>query len=165
MCRSVVRRLHRRAPENKQINKAISALNSMFFGGGSGRLPEDASGACADNEGQQSAQRLVVKRLGPPPEDASGPGAICALRAASSSYIEPEPGTGDVVPMALQRLSLPSGKVAGVDLAGELRGHTQVMIEKFEDYRLQDSSDMGDVCELAGAVKPYGDPALADRNF
>ena len=163
VCRSVLRRLHRRAAENKQINKAISALNSMFFGAGTNRLRNES---CTLNDGQRHAQRLVVqqvKRLGPPPEDASGPGAICALRAASSSYVEPEPGTGDVVSMALPRLSLPSGKVAGVDLASGLQGHTKVMVEKFEDYMLQDSRFMGDACELAGEVKPYNDPNLGDR--
>ncbi|CAE7218022.1 unnamed protein product, partial [Symbiodinium necroappetens] len=148
---------------DERINKAISALNSLFFGGGLGRARSTGSAGVCGNEAQASARELViqqVKRLGPPPPDASGPGAICALRAASSSYVEPEPGTGEVVPMVLDRLSLPSGKVAGVDLASALEGHTRKMVMNFEDYLLQDATDMGDMCESAGSVKPYNDPVL-----
>lgn len=67
-------------------------------------------------------------------------GALSALRATSGSYCEAEPGVGDVVPMNLASLSLPTGSVAGVDLLEHLTGHDKMVVSEFDKYMLQDAN-------------------------
>lgn len=113
LSRSVTRRLQKKLHVDKRANLAIHALNSMFFG--EKRIPkvQEATDIDALPLCQQFALKNIIERvsdLGPPPAGARSSGALCALRAAGSSYTEPEPGVGSVVDMDLSSLSLPNGK-------------------------------------------------------
>ncbi|CAK9107152.1 Ubiquitin-like domain-containing protein CIP73 (CCaMK-interacting protein of approximately 73 kDa) [Durusdinium trenchii] len=66
-------------------------------------------------------------------------GALNALRAASSSYMETEPCVGTVVDMVMEQLSLPSGEVGGVSLVDNLDENVRAMVEDFESHMLQDT--------------------------
>lgn len=106
VCRAVSRRLARRRAIGVMTNETIHALNSLFFGESFfGETPGVTSLG-----GLPLCQRLAIqdimdniRSLGARPAGASGPEALQALRAAVSSYAEPEIGIGDVVPMVLQR--------------------------------------------------------------
>jgi hypothetical protein len=152
---------------NKRANLAIHALNSMFFG--EKRVPKvqevtdiDSLPLC-----QQFALRNILERvseLGPPPADASSTGALCALRAAGSSYTEPEPGVGSVVSMDLSSLSLPNGKTAGVSLADNLTGDIHDMVANFEDFMLEDADKWTHIESEMVYVPPYNDPLLNTKH-
>ena len=142
---------------------ALTALNSLFYGGNkqmSSSVVDCVQGLplC-----QQDVIRSVIKRiqlLGRPPDSACRSGALSALRATAGSYCEAEPGVGDVVPMKLAALSLPTGNVAGVDLLEHLTGHDKLVVSEFERYMLQDSSVWTDLQDRAHELKPYDDPSL-----
>jgi hypothetical protein len=167
LSRPVVRRLQRKLQVNKRANLAIHALNSMFFG--EKRVPKvqevtdiDSLPLC-----QQFALRNILERvseLGPPPADASSTGALCALRAAGSSYTEPEPGVGSVVSMDLSSLSLPNGKTAGVSLADNLTGDIHDMVANFEDFMLEDADKWTHIESEMVYVPPYNDPLLNTKH-
>ena len=80
--------------------------------------------------------------------------SLSALRVASLSYTEPEPGVGNVVNMDLQKLSLPSGGVAGVPLADHLEGPVKNMVLRFEDFMLEDADSWILKEGLAKALMP-----------
>eukprot|EP00438_Fugacium_kawagutii_P002485 Skav209078 [mRNA] locus=scaffold207:207591:211020:- [translate_table: standard] len=167
LSRSVVRRLHRRMHTQKRVNLAIHALNSMFFG--EKRVPQvqdvtdiDSLPLC-----QQFALKNIIERvaeLGPPPADASSSGALNALRAAGSSYTEPEPGVGSVVSMDLSSLSLPDGKTAGVSLADSLLGDVHDMVVDFESFMLEDADKWTYIESEMVHVPPYNDPLLSSKH-
>eukprot|EP00438_Fugacium_kawagutii_P032905 Skav229623 [mRNA] locus=scaffold1753:167277:170273:- [translate_table: standard] len=106
----------------------------------------------------------AVKRLGPVPGDARCSGALQALRAAGSSYEEPIAGVGDVVPMVIDHMSLPSGKVAGVSLREQVGDDLKDMVQDFEDHMLQDASVWTSVEDQAKQLTPYNDPLLKQRS-
>ena len=105
----------------------------------------------------------MVKQLGAAPEGARCQGALQALRTAGSSYEGPDPGVGDVVAMDLGRLSLPSGKVAGVSMHSQLTGDVKDIVCHFEETMLQDSSVWTDLQADAAKLTPYDDPLLKTR--
>ena len=105
-----------------------------------------------------------VRQMGSPPEGASCSGALSALRAAGSSYCEPEPSVGEVVPMSISELSLPQGKTAGVELESALTGPVRDMVVDFENHMLQDSSAWTALEDEAAKVPPYNDKMLQDRD-
>ena len=77
-CRAVARRVARRRRITEQVNMAILALNSMFFGGEGGGFQKTVS----DVSSLPLCQRETTSRSG----------ALVALRASSSGYGEPEAG-------------------------------------------------------------------------
>eukprot|EP00435_Cladocopium_sp_Y103_P067567 s569_g30.t1 len=101
--------------------------------------------------------------MGPRFEGACGREALRALRAASSSYTEPESGVGTVVSMDLSKLSLPDGKVAGVLLTEAVEGPLKEIVSNFEDFMLQDEGAWTAIEEEASMVPPYNDPLLRNR--
>ena len=163
---SLSRRTRRRILTRKAIaersNMAISALNSLYFG--SDHWDKKAFyDLAALPLGQSDCLKNIlsrVRQLGAPPEDACCQGALQALRTAGNSYDEPDPGVGSVVDMRMDRLSLPSGKVAGVSLADHLTGAVKNMVCDYEGHMLQDASVWTDLEEVASKLKPYDDPIL-----
>ena len=164
--RSVARRIQSRDHVTRGVNKAILALNSLYFGRGG-----PPSQVKVDNvEGlpllQKDAIQMIrkhVKRLGPPGH-ASCSGALAALRVASSAYAEAEPSVGEVVGMDLKALSLPSGNVAGVDLDRSLGGSLHDVVFNFEEHMLQDAGVWMDLQDIAQEIRTYDDPLLKDRH-
>ena len=166
LSRSVRRRIQVHGAENQRINKAVRALNLLWFGGGHVRRDSIAADKTALPLVQQDALSHItrcVKLLGPPPDDACYAGALSALRVASSSYTEPEPGVGSVVNMDLQKLSLPTGVAAGVSLVDHLEGPVKNMVLRFEDYMLEDADSWMLKEGMAGSVPPYNDRLLQNR--
>ena len=166
VCRASARRFQRREHIRKRVNMAIHALNSLFFG----RVCPEA-GEIGNLSSLPLCQRECIRGLvqriqafGAPPSTASRQGALAVLRAASNGYQEPEAGVGEVVDFVLDQLSLPSGRVAGVDLESSLDGPLQTMVADFENWMLQDASAWSDLAEEAHKIKPYNDPSLSDRS-
>ena len=146
---------------------AVNALNSMRFGRHGRRKVSEVDNIGDLPAAQQEALRNVldkVKQLGCPPADASRQGALNALRAASSSYMETEPCVGTVVDMVMEQLSLPSGEVGGVSLVDNLDENVRAMVEDFESHMLQDASRWTDLESEAGSVPPYNDKLLSHRD-
>ena len=83
---------------------------------------------------------------------------MSALRVSSSAYVEAEAGVGEVVSMNFAALSLPSGNVAGVDLACSLSGSIPDVVLNYEEHMLQDAGTWMDLEEIAGKIKTYDDP-------
>ena len=165
--RSVERRISRRSAICQRANLAVAALNSMFFGLGKHYARREVD----DLRALPSCQREVMNRIlkdvtdiGAPPDNACRMGALQALRAVSSSYVEPEPGVGSVVSMSLDQLSLPSGKVASVCLTDHLDENLKSMVANFEDTMLQDANIWTDIEEQAALVPPYNDKMLETRS-
>ncbi len=164
--RSVERRVKHRHAVNKRVNMAVHSLNSMFFGGGKSHLTSTVDHLSDLTSSQQDAMRNIIDRvqlMGPPPSDASSAGALSALRAAGSSYTEPEPGVGSVVDMDLSLLSLPNGKVAGVSLLDSIEGQTREMVADFENYMLEDADRWTSIESELLHVPPYNDKLLSSR--
>lgn len=167
-CRSVTRRLCKKAKVRDRANLAIDALNSLFFGGknrGQYRTVQDLSDARVCQRDCLLNIIEAVHHLGPPPSTASGSGALKVLRAASSTYLMAEPGVGDTVPMSLPLLSLPDGRVAGVDLLECIDDPLRGIVSNFEDTLLQDQDVWTALSSNSDFLQPYNDPALENRKF
>ena len=165
-CRAVARRVARRRRITEQVNMAILALNSMFFGGEGGGFQKTVSDVSSLPLCQRETIRSLVKDVqsfGAPPPSASRSGALVALRASSSGFGEPEAGVGDVVGIRLDRLSLPSGRVAGVDLGESLEDPLRTMVTDYESWMLKDADEWQSISDEAVRFKCYDDPILADR--
>ena len=163
MSRSVQRRIQRKIAETKQVNRALLALNSLYFGGNKILPTASIEELSSLPLCQQDVIKSVIKRvreLGCPPVDACCSGALSALRVPSGSYSDMDPGVGDVVPMRLDQLSLPTGNVAGVNINEHLSGSSSEVVNEFETYMLHDASVWGDLQEYAPSLKPYDDPSL-----
>ena len=160
------RRIHKSNAVTGRVNKAVLALNSMYFG--SSKI---WGKSVVDNISdlplvQQDAMRHLmrsIKQLGPPPSDACSQGAMNALQAAGSSYDEPSPDVGLVVNMELDKLSLPSGNVANVRLHDNLTGPIRDMMVDVDNHLLQDASLWTDIEVEASKIKTYDDPLLCHR--
>ena len=164
---SWIQRLRIKARTIGRVNKAIRALNSLFFGGEKHYPVRTVSSLEALPLCQREAIKGIVekvKEFGKPPPDASSQGALNALRAPASGYCVPEAGVGDVVSMKLDSLSLPSGTIAGVDLAAEFQGHFREMLCDYETWMLQDAGAWSELAEVASQVRPYNDPSLHKRS-
>lgn len=165
MCRSVSRRVLCRGHITERVNLAVDSLNSLFFGGMTHCPKRDAVGDLGElNLNQRLAMTdliAAVKRLGAPPARDSG--ALKALRVAASSYFSPEVGVGDVVAMQFDRLSLPSDGTAGVDLMAAIEPSIRDVVDKFEDFMLQDADVWTSISRDSSHLKPYSDPSLKSR--
>lgn len=164
--RSVARRVQRRGHFSLGVNAAIDSLKSMYFG----KEVHDP-GTVADFGLLPTSQRNClkdivqkVKYLGKPPSCMSSSGALEALRAAACGYSEPQAGVGDVVPMVLEELSLPTQGVAGVDLAASLEEPLRSQVVGFEDWMIQDADAWGGISKHVDELKPYNDPSLNCRD-
>ena len=164
VCRAVARRVQRRGHIIKRVNMAITSLNSLFFG-----KSGITGGEVSNISSLPLCQRLCIKDLlsaveafGAKPANASHSGALQALRVPGGSY-ELEAGVGEVTDMILERLSLPSGLVAGVNLEDALGEPLKQMVVNFEDWMLQDANTWGSLAEVASLVKPYDDPSLSSH--
>lgn len=168
VCRAVARRVQRRVQRRghiiKRVNMAITSLNSLFFG-----KSGITGGEVSNISSLPLCQRLCIKDLlsavesfGAKPANASHSGALQALRVPGGSY-ELEAGVGEVTDMILERLSLPSGLVAGVNLEDALGEPLKQMVVNFEDWMLQDANTWGSLAEVASLVKPYDDPSLSSH--
>ena len=166
VCRAVRRRILRKSAVVKMVNRAIFSLNSLYMG----RHWDE--GRCIAKLAelplsQQECIRDLIRRVdafGPMPSGASRRGALEALRAPCNGYSEPIAGVGEVANMNLELLSLPSGRVAGVNLSSALEQPLKDMVDSFEDWMLQDASTWSSICEHAHKIKPYNDPSLSDRS-
>lgn len=164
--RKVQRRIQCRGAIARRANLAISALNSLYFGHSCGGGQSVHSLDSLPLVQQDCIRNILraVRQLGPVPEDACCSGALQALRTAGSSYSEPVAGVGDVVPMQLGHMSLPSGKVAGVDLHEHLDDKLRDVVSDFENHMLQDASVWTEIEDQAARLTPYNDPLLKQRS-
>lgn len=166
LSRTSRRRIFQRQAIALRANKAIKALNSLYFGTdevGGVRTVRDLSGLTLCQSDCLKNILSHVKHLGAPPEGASCQAPLQALRTAGNSYEEPEPGVGSVVAMQMERLSLPSGKAAGVSMVDELTGDVGDMVRNYENYMLQDASAWTDLEAEAAKLTPYDDPLLKSK--
>lgn len=121
VCRTVARRLMKRRAVITEVNKTVHALNSLFFGGKGPSHSSTVASIDSLSLNQRAALGDIidsVKKLGPNTACANGSEALEALRAAPSGYDLSGVGVGDVVPLNMEHLSLPDGKLSGVDLLG-----------------------------------------------
>ena len=85
VCRAVKQRILRRAAVHRRVNRCISALNSLYFGGEKEDVKVPSGGLSSLPLVQRDAINLITRRVveaGTPPRDACGPEA---LRGASGS--------------------------------------------------------------------------------
>lgn len=164
MRRRILRRLH----VQRAVNKAVTALNSLYTGGGFVHYVEPVDDLRFINvQSQREALANIikqVKRCGAPPLDLHGTGALQALRAASSPY-QDSAGIGDVVPMKLGCLSIPSMKGSGVEIERHLDGAAGACIREPSSMMLQDAANWGIFSEEAAKIKTYNDPMLRNKTF
>ena len=73
-------------------------------------------------------------------------------------------GVGKVVSLVLEQLSLPTGRVAGVDLEKSLDEPLKEMVTNFEEWMLQDASTWSKLSDEACRSRPYHDPSLSNRD-
>ena len=166
MCRAVRQRIQKRGFVTKRVNLAIDSLNSLFYGGGKRFKPWCTGDIGVLPLNQRDALKSIVqsiKAFGAPPPNASCSEALRALRAISDGYTNPEPGVGSVCNMILQQLSLPSGKVAGVELSAVLDEPLRSMVCNFEDWMMLDGDRWAMVANEAHSVRTYNDPSLYDH--
>lgn len=166
LSRGTKRRVQQRFAVTGQVNKAISALNSLYFGSDHNWNRRSIEDLNLLPLVQQDAIRHItglIKQLGPPPIDACTQGAMNALRVAGSSYTEPAPDVGTVVNMKLGALSLPSGKIGSVSLVDHITGPVREMLGDFESHLLQDAALWSDIEGEASKIKTYNDPLLGSR--
>ena len=71
---------------------------------------------------------------------------------------------GNVVNLGLQKLSLPSGGVAGVPLADHLEGPVKNMVLRLKDFMLEDADSWMLKEGLAKDMPPYNDQLLRNRS-
>ena len=164
--RGTAKRVMKRVAITRRVNLAINALNSLWFGGEHKYKTYQVDDISHLPIAQQDSLRSLiqrVKQMGPAPSAACRQEALNALLGASSSYMEPEPGVGDTVDMVLDRLSLPSGGVAGVTLLDQLCEPVRHMVDDFENFLLQDSSLWTDIQHETSRVPPYNDKLLSTR--
>eukprot|EP00435_Cladocopium_sp_Y103_P076203 s26_g81.t1 len=166
VCRAVRQRISRRHGKTVCVNKAIHALNSLFYGGSQKYQAVKVDNLSSLPEVQRFALKGIMDRieeLGPPP-CASRSEALKVLRAsAPSAYSELDLDTGSPVPMKLDSLSLPSGAVGGVQLLDALNGPVREMVENFEDFMLADPDRWNELTDVAASMPPYNDPLLNTR--
>ena len=163
---AVRRRIHRRNFNVKRVNLAISSLNSLFYGGEGRFKPWCADDLSSLPHCQRESLGAIIqsiKAFGSPPANASRSGALQALRTISDGYSDPEPGVGSVCSMVLHQLSLPSGGVAGVDLASALDEPLRSIVCNFEDWMMVEGDRWAEVADIAGSVRTYNDPSLHDH--
>eukprot|EP00438_Fugacium_kawagutii_P025342 Skav236504 [mRNA] locus=scaffold78:316727:320924:+ [translate_table: standard] len=167
VCHAVKRRIYRKHHMIKRVNLAIDSLNSLFYGGGK-RFEHRYTGDLGSLPmSQRDSLRSIIQSVGAfgtPPQNASRSGALQALRTTSDGYSSPEAGVGSVCNMVLQRLSLPSGRVAGVDLGSVLEEPLRTMVTDFEDWMMVDGDTWAAVSGEAHAVRTYNDPSLYDHH-
>lgn len=167
--RTVQRRLQQRVAMSKRVNLAVHSLNSMFFGKRrplQARVVQDVFPCLMPSEMLWLTSFNIidkVKLMGGPPPGACRAEAFSALRAAGSSYSEPEPGIGSVVEMNLESLSLPNGNVGGVDLLDGLVGKTRDMAADFENHLLEDADSWTHIKSEMMAVPPCNDTLLSSK--
>eukprot|EP00438_Fugacium_kawagutii_P012897 Skav204571 [mRNA] locus=scaffold2218:197091:209588:- [translate_table: standard] len=166
LSRGTRRRLLTKAAVHKRVNLALNALNSLYFGEKhkyQNTVVDDLSSLTLVQKSCIENVRKHVQLLGAPSHDARCQGAFAALRAASSSYQDIEPGVGDVVEMDITLLSLPSGKVAGVSLGQNLSGAAKDIVGQFDSFMLQDASVWTDLEFASMNIHTYNDPGLKNR--
>lgn len=167
VCRSVRQRIKKKHGQTIMVNKAIHALNSLFYGGSHKFKATYVDSLVGLPEIQKDAIKGIVSRvseLGPSP-CASRAEALKVLRASDpSGYEEPGVDTGSTVAMCLDSLSLPDSAVGGVNLVASLSGDVQRMVVNFEDYMLEDASKWSDLTDVGRSVEPYNDPLLSSRS-
>lgn len=165
---SVRRRILRRVQVQKYVNKAVTALNSIYFGGGSfKRVPAIRTLKEVLHLGQrQTLERLIdrVHQAGPPSVHVSHSGAMNALRVASSPYGDVMSGIGEVVPMNLDQLSIPED-VEGVAIQDLLDGVAGDFIRDPAKFMLQDPGNWGLLSDRVAEIRTYDDPKLKSRKF
>lgn len=166
VCRAVRQRITKKHGQTTLVNKAIHALNSLFYGGSHKFKATYVDSLSGLPEIQKDAIKGIVSRvseLGPPP-CASRAEALKVLRASDpSGYEEPGVETGSTVAMCLDSLSLPDSAVGGVNLVAALSGDVQRMVDNFEEYMLEDASKWSALTDLGKSVEPYNDPLLNTR--
>eukprot|EP00438_Fugacium_kawagutii_P007991 Skav234597 [mRNA] locus=scaffold5214:85992:100513:- [translate_table: standard] len=163
---AVKKRLKKRSFVVEQVNKAVISLNSLYTGDALDSRVDSVDDIATLPLAKQNALRGIIHRInsfGPPPPGACRLGALQALRAACDGYSEPEPGVGVVVQMKLNQLSLPSGKVAGVDLGTVLEEPLGTMVREYEDWMLADALTWNALSEHARSIHTYNDPSLYQR--
>ena len=168
LSRSVQKRIHFREAIIKRANRAISALNSLYYGRDDVMEPFDVSDLRSLPLIQRDALLHVlqaVKAAGKPPPGLCHTEALKALRVPGSSYQEATAGVGDVVEMDLNLLSIPSLAGRGVDLGSSLEGDIGEMVRDFESHLLQDDDTWAATSGDIGSAKPYNDPKLVQRGF
>ena len=165
VCRSVTRRILRRRAIDHGVNKAIHSLNLLFCGGGNFQRSTVRDWKLLSQCQRDTIGRLfsVVKDAGAPPSHARGPEALSALRVASSTYTPVDAGVGIPVPMRLGSLSIPDGKVAGVELLGALPEPVRGLVADFENTMLADANTWTEISRFGSNLQPYSDPALKSR--
>eukprot|EP00438_Fugacium_kawagutii_P033140 Skav227543 [mRNA] locus=scaffold2241:169914:174596:- [translate_table: standard] len=166
VCRTVQRRILRRHAVDRGVNKAIESLNLLYCGGENFKRStvEDWSSLRLCQREVLSHLIAVVKDAGPPPAGACGPEALRALRVASNTYTSVEAGVGIPVSMRLDQLSLPDGKVAGVDLLEALPKPVMGLVADFESKMLVDADVWTETSRDVAGLKPYSDPLLKRRD-
>lgn len=166
VCRAVKQRIARRHGKTVYVNKAIHALNSLFYGGSRKFAQRVTSNFGSLLEVQRFAIENIRKRideLGPPPKTSRSE-ALKVLRASvPSSYADQEVDAGSPVPMQLDSLSLPSGAVGGVRLVDALSGPVKEMVVDFENFMLADADKWCDLTDSAAGMEPYNDELLNSR--
>ena len=166
VCRAVKQRIARRHRKTVYVNKAIHALNSLFYGGSRKFAQRVTSNFGSLLEVQRFAIENIRKRideLGPPPKTSRSE-ALKVLRASvPSSYADQEVDAGSPVPMQLDSLSLPSGAVGGVRLVDALSGPVKEMVVDFENFMLADADKWCDLTDSAAGMEPYNDELLNSR--
>ena len=169
LCRAVERRILRRSHVQKQVNLAVEALNSMYFGREHYVAPMPIRAVKELNhQSQRDTMEHLISRVhaaGAPPLHLSHSGAINALRVASSPYGDALSGVGEVVLMNLELLSIPEVGVDGVPIQDLLEGSSGDFIRDPENSMLQDASNWGVISDEVAGIKTYNDPQLRNKKF
>ena len=166
VCRAVQKRLHLRRQITLRVNKAIHALNLLFFGGAKFDPPDPVENLSDLPLVQKEAILGIIDKVSElgGPVLASRSEALKVLRASEpSGYDVPDVSSGSTVSMKLDALSLPSRGTQGVDLVENLVEPVRSMVVDFEKFMLKDAAEWNLMTDTVDAVKPYNDPLLEKR--
>ena len=85
VCRGVSRRIQKCSHVNGEVNSIISALNDLWVGGAPAPNSSRPAGVSLGQQMVQQHVRRSVLKLGAPPRDLTGSGALRALRVGGAS--------------------------------------------------------------------------------
>lgn len=147
-----------------EVNHTIRALNSMYGGDGKQHRPGQFL-IEEDVFGEGSAQwdciehiESMVHKMGKPPSELTGRGALSSLQAASG-YTGDQP-VGSLASFNPEAISLPQSGWDPIDLADLWGDDGRSMVNEFVSTQVLPIEEASAKLEACGVKQPYSDPML-----
>ena len=161
LSRACSRRVKQRDRVDDWVNDIVSSLNSMYLGE---ELMADFDPACKPNLAQRRCLdriRESVLKLGKPPSDVSGQGALSELRASMGYSGEP----ASLANFRFDLVSLPPTAGSPSSLESILGSEGAEILMGILRSKILDSCDVDAKLKGSNLKRPYYDPCLRKRGI